>query len=110
MFLILFNKNYLIKSKYIKTSNALTPLYIPVTGSFHEHGSRFISSSFEFDIGWNYWFNWVITVAAGEAKDTKQKYSKSYKCNILKNFAILYICYFYHWYAFTFYRSKFAQK
>lgn len=83
---------------------------MPVAGSFHEYGSRFISSSFGFAIGWNYWFNWAVTVAAGEAKDPKQKYSKSYKCNILENFAILYICYFYHWYAFTFYRSKFAQK
>lgn len=38
--------------------------YMPVAGSFHEYGSRFISSSFGFAIGWNYWFNWAITVAA----------------------------------------------
>lgn len=38
--------------------------YLPVAGSFGEYGSRFISPSFGFAIGWNYWFNWAITVAA----------------------------------------------
>ncbi len=38
--------------------------YIPVAGSFEEYGTRFISPSFGFAIGWNYWFNWAITVAA----------------------------------------------
>ncbi|MCI2194310.1 MAG: amino acid permease, partial [Ancrocorticia sp.] len=38
--------------------------YLPVAGSFGEYGARFISSSFGFAIGWNYWFNWAITVAA----------------------------------------------
>ncbi|MFC7581383.1 amino acid permease [Schaalia naturae] len=38
--------------------------YLPVAGSFGEYGSRFVSPSFGFAIGWNYWFNWAITVAA----------------------------------------------
>lgn len=38
--------------------------YMPVAGSFEEYGTRFISPSFGFAIGWNYWFNWAITVAA----------------------------------------------
>lgn len=38
--------------------------YLPVAGSFGEYGTRFISPSFGFAIGWNYWFNWAITVAA----------------------------------------------
>lgn len=38
--------------------------YLPVAGSFGEYGSRFISPSFGFAIGWNYWYNWAITVAA----------------------------------------------
>lgn len=38
--------------------------YLPVAGSFGEYGARFISPSFGFAIGWNYWFNWAITVAA----------------------------------------------
>nr|WP_300338539.1 amino acid permease [Actinomyces sp.] len=38
--------------------------YLPVAGSFGEYGTRFVSPSFGFAIGWNYWFNWAITVAA----------------------------------------------
>lgn len=38
--------------------------YLPVPGSFGEYGTRFVSPSFGFAIGWNYWFNWAITVAA----------------------------------------------
>lgn len=38
--------------------------YLPVAGSFQEYGARFVSPSFGFAIGWNYWFNWAITLAA----------------------------------------------
>lgn len=38
--------------------------YLPVSGSFGEYGRRFVSPSFGFAMGWNYWFNWAITVAA----------------------------------------------
>lgn len=38
--------------------------YLPVAGSFQEYGTRFVSPSFGFAMGWNYWFNWAITVAA----------------------------------------------
>lgn len=38
--------------------------FLPVAGSFGEYGTRFVSPSFGFAIGWNYWFNWAITVAA----------------------------------------------
>lgn len=38
--------------------------YLPVAGSFQEYGTRFVSPSFGFAIGWNYWFNWAITLAA----------------------------------------------
>ena len=38
--------------------------YLPVAGSFGEYGTRFISPSFGFAAGWNFWFNWAITVAA----------------------------------------------
>jgi lysine-specific permease len=37
---------------------------IPVAGSFQSFATRFVSPSFGFAIGWNYWFNWAITVAA----------------------------------------------
>lgn len=38
--------------------------YIPSAGSFEDYGTRFISPSFGFAVGWNYWYNWAITVAA----------------------------------------------
>ena len=38
--------------------------YLPVAGSFEEFGTRFVSPSFGFATGWNYWYNWAITVAA----------------------------------------------
>ncbi|AKT51357.1 amino acid permease [Arsenicicoccus sp. oral taxon 190] len=38
--------------------------YLPVAGSFEAYGTRFVSPSFGFATGWNYWFNWAITVAA----------------------------------------------
>ena len=38
--------------------------YLPVSGAFQEYATRFVSPSFGFAIGWNYWYNWAITVAA----------------------------------------------
>ncbi|EFM45549.1 amino acid permease [Mobiluncus mulieris] len=38
--------------------------YLPIAGSFGEYARRFVSPSFGFAMGWNYWYNWAITVAA----------------------------------------------
>lgn len=38
--------------------------HIPVPGAFETYATRFVSPSFGFALGWNYWFNWAITVAA----------------------------------------------
>lgn len=38
--------------------------WLPSAGSFEEWATRWISPSFGFASGWNYWFNWAITVAA----------------------------------------------
>ncbi|MCH5641453.1 MULTISPECIES: amino acid permease [unclassified Gordonia (in: high G+C Gram-positive bacteria)] len=38
--------------------------YIPCSNPFEEYGKRFVSPSFGFAAGWNYWFNWSITLAA----------------------------------------------
>ncbi|MCI7690415.1 amino acid permease [Trueperella pyogenes] len=38
--------------------------YSPVAGSFGHYGTHYVSPSFGFAMGWNYWFNWAITVAA----------------------------------------------
>ncbi|GAA2962954.1 amino acid permease [Glutamicibacter bergerei] len=37
---------------------------LPVSGSFQTYASVFVNRHFGFAIGWNYWFNWAITVAA----------------------------------------------
>ena len=37
--------------------------HLPVPGSFQTYATRYVSSSFGFTMGWNYWFNWAITVA-----------------------------------------------
>lgn len=36
----------------------------PTSGSFGDHAANYVSPSFGFAIGWNYWFNWAITLAA----------------------------------------------
>ncbi len=38
--------------------------YMPVSGSFGTYASRFVDPAFGFALGWNYWFNWAITLAA----------------------------------------------
>ena len=37
--------------------------YLPVAGSFETYATRFIDPALGFAMGWNYWFNWAITVA-----------------------------------------------
>ena len=49
---------------YLMTSLAEMAAYMPVAGSFRVYASKFIDPSFGFAIGWNYWYNWAITIAA----------------------------------------------
>ena len=37
--------------------------YHPVSGSFCEYASEYVSKPFGFAMGYNYWFNWSITIA-----------------------------------------------
>lgn len=37
---------------------------LPIRGSFETYAARFIDPSFGFAVGWNYWFSWVVTLAA----------------------------------------------
>ena len=48
---------------FLMTSLGEMATYLPVSGSFSTYASRFVDPSFGFALGWNYWFNWVITVA-----------------------------------------------
>ncbi len=36
----------------------------PTTGTFCEYSSKYVSKDFGFAMGWNYWFNWAITISA----------------------------------------------
>lgn len=47
----------------LMTSLGEMATYIPVSGSFSEYASRFVDPAVGFALGWNYWFNWAITVA-----------------------------------------------
>ncbi|WP_418896433.1 amino acid permease [Stomatohabitans albus] len=38
--------------------------WLPASGSFETWATRWVSPSFGFAMGWNYWFNWAITLAA----------------------------------------------
>lgn len=38
--------------------------YCPSPGAFETYATRYVSPSFGFAQGWNYWYNWAITVAA----------------------------------------------
>ncbi|WP_373844497.1 amino acid permease [Clostridium sp.] len=38
--------------------------YMPVSGSFGVYATKFVDPALGFALGWNYWYNWAITVAA----------------------------------------------
>lgn len=42
--------------------------HLPIAGSFQAYASRYVSPSFGFAMGWNYWFNWAITLAASSSQ------------------------------------------
>lgn len=48
---------------FLMTSLGELAAYLPVSGTFATYGSRYVDESFGFAIGWNYWYNWAITVA-----------------------------------------------
>ncbi|CAO3656857.1 unnamed protein product [Mucor hiemalis] len=37
--------------------------YLPISGSFNNYAGRFIDPAIGFALGWNYWYNWAVTVA-----------------------------------------------
>ncbi|CUA86044.1 lysine:proton symporter, AAT family (TC 2.A.3.1.2) [Gulbenkiania indica] len=48
---------------FLMTSLGEMAAYMPVSGSFQVYGSRFVDPAFGFALGWNYWYNWAITIA-----------------------------------------------
>lgn len=49
---------------FLMTSLAEMAAYMPVAGSFSTYATKFVDPSLGFALGWNYWYNWAITIAA----------------------------------------------
>lgn len=49
---------------FLMTSLGEMAAYMPVSGSFSTYAGRFVDPALGFALGWNYWFNWAITLAA----------------------------------------------
>ena len=49
---------------FLMTGLAEMAAYMPVTGSFSTYATKFVDPSLGFALGWNYWYNWAITIAA----------------------------------------------
>ncbi len=48
---------------FLMTSLGEMAAFMPASGSFQVYGSRFVDPAFGFALGWNYWYNWAITIA-----------------------------------------------
>nr|WP_081395509.1 amino acid permease [Peribacillus simplex] len=48
---------------FLMTSLGEMATYMPVSGSFSTYATRFVDPAFGFALGWNYWFNWAVTLA-----------------------------------------------
>ncbi|WP_166358406.1 amino acid permease [Pseudomonas sp. PS24] len=49
---------------FLMTSLGEMAAHMPVAGSFSTYGSKFVEDGFGFALGWNYWYNWAVTIAA----------------------------------------------
>jgi lysine-specific permease len=49
---------------FLMTSLGEMAAYRPVSGSFCDYGSQYVEDGFGFALGWNYWYNWAVTIAA----------------------------------------------
>lgn len=49
---------------FLMTGLAEMGTYMPVAGSFSTYATKFVDPSLGFALGWNYWYNWAITIAA----------------------------------------------
>lgn len=48
---------------FLMTSLGELAAAMPVSGSFSTYGARYVDEGFGFALGWNYWYNWAVTVA-----------------------------------------------
>jgi lysine-specific permease len=49
---------------FLMTSLGELATYMPDSGSFETYASRYVDPSLGFAMGWNFWYNWAITIAA----------------------------------------------
>lgn len=49
---------------FLMTSLGEMASYMPSTGSFYIYAARFVDPALGYALGWNYWYNWAITVAS----------------------------------------------
>ena len=49
---------------FLMTSLGEMAAYMPTSGSFSTYAAKFVDPAFGFAMGWNYWYNWAITIAA----------------------------------------------
>ncbi len=49
---------------FLMTSLGEMATHMPVSGTFSTYATRFVDPSLGFALGWNYWYNWAITIAA----------------------------------------------
>lgn len=47
---------------FIVTSLGEMAAYWPVSGSFNTYASRFVDPALAFTLGWNYWFQWAVSL------------------------------------------------
>ena len=48
---------------FLMTSLGEMATYSPTSGSFADYASKYVDPALGFALGWNYWFNWAITLA-----------------------------------------------
>lgn len=49
---------------FLMTSLGEMATFMPDSGSFGVYATKFVDPALGFALGWNYWYNWAITVAA----------------------------------------------
>src|SRR3990167_5293050 len=49
---------------FLMTSLGEMAAFMPSTGSFYVYAAKFVDPALGYALGWNYWYNWAIPVAA----------------------------------------------
>jgi amino acid permease len=47
--------------------------YLPISGSFNNYAGRFIDPAIGFSLGWNYFYNWSVTLAVELVNEGKKR-------------------------------------